>query len=264
MKRKVLAVGIILLFVGIAVVPSINANNRNTTSDGDLVVVVQTDKLNYQMGEPVVISIYVENRGDEDVTTMFGTSQRADYWFDSFYLWSGGKVFLYYVTNVTIPRGGRVFLLNDTFTQGENQVGPGLHRILGWMVETSNYPIIYADPVYFRIGTEMNIEVHGGIGVTVSMTNIGIFNATDVTGEVSIRGGIFHQINLSKSYGVDTLEVNESISRTYYPFGFGPVTIEIIASASNAQRYYMKWKPSIILFLVYPIIPSYEIMEVNQ
>ena len=251
----------LLLFLGVAVAPSINANNPKTVLEDDLVVVVQTDKLNYQMNEPIKISIYVENHGDEDVTTMFYLSQLADYLFDSFYLWSAGKIFLPFVTNITISRGGRVYLLNDTFTQGGYQVNPGIHRILGWMVETSNYPIIYAEPVYLRIGTELNIEVHGGIGVTVSMTNIGSFNATDVTGEISIKGGIFHQVFLSKSYGADTLKVNESISRTYYPFGFGPVTIEIITSASNAQRDYMKGKASIILFLMYPIIPSYEIMK---
>jgi tRNA nucleotidyltransferase (CCA-adding enzyme) len=85
-----------------------------------------------------------------------------------------------------------------------------------------------------------------------------------VTANVLIKGGVLGFINLSESYGVENLAVNESFSTTLHPFGFGPITIEILATASDAKGSYLKGQMSVILFLVYPIIPPYEIMEENQ
>jgi hypothetical protein len=267
MKRKWLAIGIILLFFGVAIVPSINASNPEISSDDDLVVVLQTDKLNYQMGEPVEVSIYVENHGGTNITLVFPTFQRADFQVVGCYLWSYKKVFVPMWFKVTIPSGKRVFLLNDSWEQVDysgTQVPPGAYTIVGWMVESMNSSMIYAAPVNVRIGSEMTIEVHGGFGVTITLTNVGLFNATDVKGNVSIKGGLFDFINLSESFDTDNLVVNESISKKVYPFGFGPINIEIIVSASNTGLLILRGRLSVILFLVYPITPPYKIIEVKQ
>jgi hypothetical protein len=265
--RKCLVVGIILLFVGIIVTPSINANNPETSLDDDLVVVLQTDKFNYQMGESVEISIYVENHGNTNITVVFPTTQKADFLVSESYLWSGGKVFLTMLTPVTIPSGTRVCLLNDSWEQVDfsgNQVPPRSYEITGWMVQSMEYPPIYAQPINIRIGSKIEIGVHGGIGVIISMTNVGLINTTGVKGNVSIKGGIFGLINLSESFDVDSLVVNESISKTFHPVGFGPIKIDIIVSASNAEELNLEGRMSVIFFLVYPIIPPYENIEVNQ
>lgn len=267
MKRKWLAIGITLLFVGVAIAPNINANNYEISLDNDLVVVVQTDKFNYQMGESVEISIYVENHGNTNITVVFPTSQQADFWVSKSYLWSAGKVFLTMLTPVTIPSGKRVFLLNDSWEQVDfsgNQVSPRSYKINGWMVQSMEYPPIYAQPINIRIGSKIEIGVHGGIGVTISMTNVGLFNTTDVKGNASIKGGIFGLINLSESFDVDILAVNESVSKTFHPFGFGPIKIQMIVSASNVEELILEGKMSVILFLVYPIIPPYKIREAHQ
>jgi hypothetical protein len=267
MKTKCLAIGIILFLIGIAIVPSIDANTPVVSSNGELVVVVLTDKDNYQMGEHVVISIYVENHGNESITIRFGSTKKADYQVNNAYLWSAGKVFLDMIIDVPVPSGGRVLLLRDSWRQINdhgNQVSPGTYRITGWMVKTGYYPIIYAEPVNIKIGSELNIGVHGGIGVNFSISNIGIFNATNVSGEVSIKGGILGLINLSESYSVDNLAVNESILKTLYPLGFGPITIEIYATASDAEGTYLKKEMSVIILFVYQINPSNEIKEANQ
>jgi len=265
--RKSLVVGIILLFIGVIVIPSINANNPETSLDNDLVVVLQTDKLNYQMGEPVEVSIYVENHGGTNITLVFPTFQRADFQVVGCYLWSYKKVFVPMWFKVTIPSGKRVFLLNDSWEQVDNsgtQVPPGAYTIVGWMVESMNSSMIYAAPVNVRIGSEMTIEAHGGFGVTVTLTNVGIFNATNVMGELSITGGVLGFINLHESFDVDDLGVNESISKTFHPFGVGPINIEIIVSASNTGLLILRGRLSVILFLVYPITPPYKIIEVKQ
>ncbi len=267
MKRKWLAIGIILLFVGVTIAPTINFNTVKASTDDDLIVVLQTDKLNYQMGESVEISIYVENHGNTDITVVFPTTQKADFWVSESYLWSGGKFFVAMLTPVTIPSYTRVCLLNDSWEQVDfsgNQVPPRSYEITGWMVQSMQYPPIFAQPINIRIGSKIEIGVHGGIGVTISMTNVGLFNTTDVKGNVSIKGGIFGLINLSESFDVDSLVVNESISKTFHPVGFGPIKIDIIVSASNAEELNQEGRMFVILFLVYPIIPSYEIIEEYQ
>jgi len=255
MNKKGLAVGIILLFVGVAVAPSINANNSKTSSDG-LVVVVRTDKDIYQFGEPVEISIYVENHGNENITVVFPTTQMADFIVDNFcYQWSAGKVFLPTPISITIPSGGRVLLLNDRWTQVDlygNQVRPGGHDITGWMVKSQNYPIIYAY-AHFWIGSELDIRVRGGINATIFITNVGPFDATNVRWIVSITGGVYGFINISKSFSADHMGVGETISKTLHPLGFGPVVIDMIAYAADVGIIYRERRMLVILFIVYPI-----------
>ena len=267
MKRKWFAIGIILLFVGVAIVPSINANNPRMSLDNDLIVVVQTDKLNYQIGEPVEISIYVENHGETDIIVVFPTSQKADFWIGHNFLWSAGKVFISMVFTVTIPSGKRIYLLNDGWEQvdlGGDQVRPGQYSINGWMVESYQYPEIHAEAVDIRIGSKLEINVHWGIGVTISMTDVGVFNITNVKGDVSLKGGLFGFINLTESFDVENLVVNESILKTFHPVGFGTIKMEIIVSASNVEELNLEGRMSVILFLVYPIIPPYKIIEEYQ
>jgi Intracellular proteinase inhibitor len=267
MKTNWLAIGIILLFVGIAIAPSINANNLRISLYNDLIVVVQTDKLNYQIGEPVEISIYVENRGETDIIVTFPTSQKADFWIGHSFLWSAGKFFIPMSFTITIPIGKRIYLLNDSWEQvdlGGDQVPPGQYSIHGWMVESYQYTEIHAEAVDIRIGSKIEINVHGGIGVTISMTDVGVFNITNMKGDISLKGGLFGFINLTESIDVENLVVNESISKTFHPVGFGSIKMEIIVSADNVEIRNLEGRMTVILFLVYPIIPPYKIIEEYQ
>ncbi len=260
--KRIIAAGIILLFIGVAVAPSINQSVVKASTDDDRVVFLQTDKLNYLMGELVNISIYVENQGETDITIVFPTSQKADFWIGYNFLWSAGKVFTPMEITVTIPSGKRIYLLNDSWGQvdfGGDQVPPGQYSIDGWMVESYQYPEIHAEAADIWIGSQLEINVHGGIGVTISITDVGVFNITDLKGDLFIKGGLFDFINLTESFNVENLVVNESISKTFHPIGFGPIKIEIIVSASNADELNQERRMSVIFFLVYPIIPTYEI-----
>ncbi|HVQ01201.1 MAG TPA: BsuPI-related putative proteinase inhibitor [Candidatus Thermoplasmatota archaeon] len=244
---------LVLASFNIVVGYHINSNNSEKVTDNDLVVVLETDKLNYQVGEPVHISIYVENHGATNVSFVFHSSLFGDYRINEGPPWSYGKYFIQTIFNFTLPSGGRLYLLNDTWNQGDSSghhAPPGAYSIFGWMVETSDYPKIYAEPVYIWIGTRLQIETHAGLGAGVSITNVGVFNATNVTGNVSVRGGYFGHINLSKSFDVDNLVVNKSIFTTLFPFGLGPITIEISATSSTALRTELNEQLFVFLFLV--------------
>jgi hypothetical protein len=266
-----LAFGIILLFLSVSVASSIKANTPQTSSDDDLVVMVQTDKINYRIGEPVEISVYVENHGDTTITLVFSTTQTSDYaisnYYCNIYWWSEGLFFIPMMCYVTLPSGGKKLLLHDTWGQTHsngNQVDPGTYQIIGWMVQSVYYPPVYSVPVYINVGTEINIGIHGGKGVNVSVSNIGNLNATDVEGHVLITGGILGFIQKIKHFDVENLAVNESVFVTLRPFGFGRVSIEISAITPNAKAVYLKTQWFVIMYFVYPIPSSNEIMEVSQ
>jgi hypothetical protein len=257
---KWLVIGIVLFSLSITIVPSINTDTPvKSLESEDLVIVVYTDKINYQVGELVDISIYVENHGETDITLVFPTIQVADYAVNTVYWWGEGMFFPQIITHVTVPRGGQKCLLHHIWHQTSwsgNQVPAGTYQIIGWMVQSFYYPPVYAEPVYIRIGTEMTIEVQGGIGASVHITNTGVFNATNVSGRIVIKGGILNQIKKTHYYSDDILTVNETITRTYYPFGLGPILIEITASAHGADGVQFEGKTSVFLFFVSRIIPT--------
>lgn len=228
------------------------------TEKDELRVVLQTDKSSYQIGEPINISIYIENRGDEDITVTFYSTQTADYRISNIYQWSCGQVFIPMVIPLTIPSGDRVQLLNDRWTQEDfsgNQVPPGSYDITGWMVQSEQYPAIYAQPVQIHIGSDLHVAVHGGLGITVLVTNSGEFPVDAIHCAVSVDWGIFGLMNATKNKYVDHLNVSESFSTTIVFFGFGPVRLTVVVTSSNAEMVVREGRMFVILIIVYPVIP---------
>ena len=255
-RKKPLAVVVFLLFIGLVIAPSSIAKAQ--TEKAELQVVLQTDKINYQIGEPVEISIYVENHGDTDITIVFPSSQKADFWICDFYLWSWDKFFLTMPTPVTIPSGMQVLLLNERWEQVDfsgNQVPPGSYEITGWMVQSEQYPAIYAQPVQIHIGSDLHVAVHGGLGITVSVTNSGEFPVDAIHCAVSVDWGIFGLMNATKNKYVDHLNVSESFSTTIVFFGFGPVRLTVVVTSPNAEMVVREGRMFVILIIVYPVIP---------
>jgi hypothetical protein len=223
-----------------------------------LAVVVETNKANYEIAEPVNISIYVENQGDTDISVVFPSYQNADYQINYCNIWSWDKVFLQMPLTVIIPSRSRVLLLQDCWAQEDfsgSQVPPGLYSITGWMVPSNNYSQITGGPVSVRIGSKIWVKAHGGIGLTVKIKNIGLFTITSLRAECSISGGLLGRINLSKQFNASTLEVNQSISETLFPIGVGPITIHLRVVAADAEEIILETQRFLAFFIVYPVIP---------
>ena len=73
---KTLAVGIIVLFIGMTVIPVLSGVNINNNED--LIVTVTTDRDVYYLGQPVKITISVTNNGP-DTILVFADTQLADF-----------------------------------------------------------------------------------------------------------------------------------------------------------------------------------------
>lgn len=96
---------------------------------------VRTDKTRYALGEPVRISLIVENRTGEVLTLQFPTGQRYDIWAEStgreVWRWSKGKAFTQAFTSLTLQPGERR-VFEETWSQVNNdgkQVPPGAYNI---------------------------------------------------------------------------------------------------------------------------------------
>ncbi|MBN2599148.1 MAG: FG-GAP repeat protein [Candidatus Thermoplasmatota archaeon] len=72
---------------------------------------------------------------------------------------------------------------------------------------------------------DLEFEIKGGLGVKLTITNIGTVNATDVYWQVHIEGGKLGRINKTVDETVDILIGKTKTVRTGIFFGFGAISI---------------------------------------
>lgn len=212
--------------------------------EDNLVVTLTTDKIKYNIGEPINITICVTNIGDEEVTVVFPSSQFADFgigcWPEYIYLWSAGKFFTAEVISMTIHSGETIKLLNDKWEQVDyngQQVPAGNYVIDGWMVVSN----IHADPVDITIVTpEFEIDSkHFYFGkLKFDVENIGEADAINVSWQIyfdilTAPPGQFYWEGM-----IDKLSVGEveQISSGFILLGGGQIII-IRLKATNAEKY---------------------------
>jgi len=87
-------------------------------------------------------------------------------------------------------------------------------------------------------GTELSIDnINGPIGVNAEVKNIGNVPACNVHYLMLVSGGIFNMIFRIASDTIPELAPDETIPiYSDLMFGFGPITINITTSASNAYE----------------------------
>ena len=156
--RKVLVVGVIILYIGMAVIPSFSG--KKIKNDEDLVVTVTTDRDIYYLGQPVKITISVTNNGP-DTILVFCDSQLADFNITNFdgkqiFWWSWHFLFLQIILEMPIKHGETIVLLEWVWYKLRDfypffeilrfPVLPGKYYINGWMVACS-HPMIEDEPV---------------------------------------------------------------------------------------------------------------------
>ena len=156
--RKGLVLGIIMLFVGMIVIPSLSGVNINNNED--LIVTVTTDRDVYYLGQPVKITISVTNNGP-DTTLVFADSQLADFNITNsngkqIFFWSWHFYFYFLELKMPIRQGETKVLLEYVWYKFRDfypffisllfPVLPGKYYINGWMVACS-HPRIEDEPV---------------------------------------------------------------------------------------------------------------------
>jgi len=100
------------------------------------------------------------------------------------------------------------------------------------------YAACYIDG-YSLIGapeTSLSLEITGGIGVTITVQNIGDIDATDVEVSTLITGGLLRLVNLSLNNENPVQQPDEIFTQQALAFGVGSITIQASASAANAGK----------------------------
>lgn len=136
--------------------------SEKPNSKNSLYVTTTTDKTQYDVGEPVEVTIKVTNGDYEPVTIYFPDAQLADFEVSNdtcgIYVWSHDKCFAQVIIPLTIGSYQTVDILTDYWLQvdfDENQVECGDYCIVGWMVDYfdafGDYPEIYGNSVHIRV-----------------------------------------------------------------------------------------------------------------
>jgi hypothetical protein len=117
---------------------------------------------------------------------------------------------------------------NETF--GENSWGQSVQQTNegGYIVLGNVYPIVPGDSDVWLIKiapeVRLNIGINGGIGIHVTITNLGMVNVTSIPYQLQVNGGIFGRINKTINGTID-VPVGGTFSVRLMLFGFGPLTI---------------------------------------
>jgi hypothetical protein len=78
-------------------------------------------------------------------------------------------------------------------------------------------------------------NVTGCLGIHVNVSNIGEFNARNVSWSIAITGGIWHQVNINETGSISSLGASSSFDiGVGMFFGFGFIKIVITVAADNA------------------------------
>lgn len=98
-------------------------------------------------------------------------------------------------------------------------------------------------------GTTLELTITGGIGISTVTKNVGESDAINVTTYISITGGIFHRINITRDGPyVSPLPPGDTLEGGVLPLGIGPLAIEVTVQAENAAAV-MKTAEGFILFV---------------
>jgi parallel beta-helix repeat protein len=135
---------------------------------------------------------------------------------------------------------------------GSDGIGDTPYIITGYGTHNKDhYPLMHP----YGPHPELSVSGHGGLGVTLTMTNTGTSNALDVQWNASVTGGFFGRIHVSGNGSRDILEIGGSTSLSLTPFGIGPLKIDIEVIASNMEKQSFRGRGFLILFMVFPVVP---------
>jgi PKD repeat protein len=99
--------------------------------------------------------------------------------------------------------------------------------------------------------TFLDLNITGGIGISITTKNVGDYNATNVTTHIRITGGILNHINITRDGPfVSPLPPGDTLKGKVYPIGLGPITIDVTISADNAALVTKTAEGIIVLFFV--------------
>jgi C1A family cysteine protease len=90
---------------------------------------------------------------------------------------------------------------------------------------------------YVKYPAKTKVEITGGLfGVTVGLRNVGTTATTGIQCNITMNGGTFGMINISREVRIDHLEQGTVVFKKLPYLGFGPVSISVLVIPENAGK----------------------------
>jgi hypothetical protein len=143
-------------------------------------------------------------------------------------------------------------LITASFTLG----GLAYNTTYYWKIKaTDQYGAVTEGPLWsfttmkHQLPTLEITSITGKIGVTAVITNTGVVDATNVTGNILITGGLLKLVNKSVSDNVDVLDAGDDMTLSSGLFmGLGKLTITVTAACNEVPQPVEKSQDGTILF----------------
>jgi len=128
-----------------------------------VMVTFSTDKMTYEVGEAIRMTLTVQNSGDESATLTFNDGQTYDFIVrempmgNEVWRWSHDKAFTEAIWSMTLMPGDKKSY-SEVWNQKNNaslQVKPGIYQI---EANLSCEPEMFADPLEIRIAEKSDVE----------------------------------------------------------------------------------------------------------
>ncbi len=133
---------IILVIIAVVVFSALGfwlAAYGNTTSEETNInygISMTTDKMNYSVGEPIVMTLKIFNYTEEDITFHFNTSQRCDFIIEDeegnkIWRWSQDRMFAMALGEETFEPDNPEVIYTEEY---KDRLSPGYYKVTGIFV----------------------------------------------------------------------------------------------------------------------------------
>jgi len=112
--------------------------------------------------------------------------------------------------------------------------GVGVAAVPNHTAQSSDHTIITTSQKTFGRQAALEITITGGIGITVSIKNIGVEDAINVRAEININYGLIKMHTITVQFNTSSIAPGESAIHRSLPLGIGAISVLATAHADNA------------------------------
>ena len=213
----------------------------------------------------IYVVCQVNDKGNEDIVCFY-SNDGGDTWGMS-YIANSNDDELYPVVEASGNKATCLFYKNGDLYVATTEDGGATWSVLGTVNDVEGNVIgeyAFADisagyavwmdnrngnaDIFFDQATAvpiLTIDITGGFGVTITISNVGTADAKNLNVAIDISGLVF--IGKSKEMSIDEIKAGESVSLKMITFGLGPVTIKVTADGTTKEASGFMLGPLVLL-----------------
>jgi hypothetical protein len=136
MKIIILAIIVIMVFLSLGLWLTASGNAISDERNMNYGISIMTDKMNYSVGEPIIITLKIFNYTEEEITFHFNTSQRYDFIIEDeegneILRWSEDRIFAMMLGEEILGITNTEVIYTGEYT---DNFRPGYYKVIGIFV----------------------------------------------------------------------------------------------------------------------------------